>query len=300
MKKRLIVTVCLLSMSVFWLTGCGGNNSTAQNNTTTEDTAGQGQDEAGLGTEDSATDETGTGEDGESDFLGNYQTMLQGAGSQEDIYSYIDTNISGATSDEADQVVTGLIGHVGSASSIDYTRLQNHKSYMSDEMGRFIDLMQQEQETPAVTMAGGNQLSVTELLNRAAEFENLMNDYPDGATNQYAYERYEQIMKAAITGGYDAQNNVVNSYLDDKQTLGENYLTEYNDFIGGEQSGTRTAEIVSDYVGMFGDDRKMTDDISAYYNNFMTNLKDAFTGTNTETGAGTETGADAGTETGTN
>lgn len=290
MKKKMAMLVCMLSLAAFGLAGCGWNVGTAQDDDViTDDTANQ--DEAGLGANDAeVTDDTadntadntaanGAGTGG--NVLDSYNTMLQGAGSQDDVYNYINENISGATAEEADQMITGLIGYTGMATAVDYSKLEAHKGYLSDEMGKFIDLMKQEQEKPSITTGEGDKLSVTELLNRASGFEKLMNDYPEGATNQYAYEMYEQIMNSAITGGYDAKNKTANSYLDNGTTLGESYLKEYNDFVGGEQAGTKTAGIVSNYVGMFDKDSKVNDKITSYYENFKTNLKDAFTGTNT-------------------
>ncbi len=289
MKKRMAVLVCMLSLAAFGLAGCGRNADAAQDDgVIAEDNVNQ--DEAGLGANDASvtdntannvTDNTTAGNGAGNTVLDSYNTMLQGAGSQDDIYKYIDENISGATAEEADQMVAGLIGHTGKATALDYSKLGAHKNYLSDEMGRFVDLMKQEQEKPSITTGEGNQLSVTELLNRASGFENLMNDYPEGATNQYAYEMYEQIMNQAITGGYDAKNKTANSYLNDGTTLGESYLKEYNDFAGSTQAGTKTAGIVSDYVGMFEKGGEVTDKITAYYENFKTNLKDAFTGKNT-------------------
>ena len=305
MKKKLMKTAMLLSMAVlvaaFGLAGCGSGNG--NNSGTTGDTAqaddGTGGEEAGLGTE-GTEGTTGEGDTGSGDILTDYNTMLQGAGSQDDIYGFLDENIANATTDETDQMISGLIGYTGMATAVDYTRLSEHSSYLSDEMGRFVELMRQEQETPSVTSDEGNQLSVTELLNRATEFETLMNDYPDGVTQQYAYEMYEQIMSAAITGGYDAGTSAANQYLsEDGGTIGENYLTEYNDFVGGEQSGTRTAQIVSDYVGMYDDKGTVTDDITSYFNNFATKLKEAFMGEGEGTDGGSAGGTAGGTGTGT-
>lgn len=290
MKKKMAMLVCMLSLAAFGLAGCGnGVNKTQDDNVITDDTANQ--DEAGLGADDAdVTDDTtaNTTDDTTSDVVGtqgsvldSYNTVLQSAGNQDDVYNYINENISGATAEEADQMVAGLIGYTGMPTAVDYSKLEAHKSYLSDEMGQFIDLMKQEQEKPSITTGEGDKPSVTELLNRASAFEKLMNDYPEGTTNQYAYQMYEQIMNSAITGGYDAKSKTANSYLDNGTTLGESYLNEYNDFVGGEQAGTKTAGIVSDYVGMFDKDSKVNDKITAYYENFKTNLKDAFTGTNT-------------------
>ncbi|MFT3982299.1 MAG: hypothetical protein QM697_00215 [Lachnospiraceae bacterium] len=293
MKRKMAVLVCALSLAAFGLVGCGkGTDTTGNDDVITDDTAAQ--DEAGLGADDTevtddtadntteeANDNTAAGTGTEGKVLEGYNTMLQSAGSQEDIYKYIDENISSATPEEADQMITGLIGHTGKATSLDYTKLEAHKGYLSEEMGKFIDLMKQEQEKPSTATEEGKKLSVTELLNRASDFEKQMNDYPEGATNQYAYEMYEQIMNSAITGGYDATNKTANSYLDNGKTLGESYRKEYTDFAGGEYKGTKTAGIVSDYVGMFDEGGTVNDKITAYYENFKTNLKDAFTGTNT-------------------
>lgn len=276
MKKKIVETL-LVAAALTLLAGCGKANNTPENvtdNNLTQDTTDNNMQDTTAAedvTDNGTTNET-------TDLITGYDNVVMTAGSQEEIYQYMEENIPNATAEEVDHMIGGLLSYSGVPTSIDYARLANHTDYMSDEMRRFVELMKREQELPTVSEDGMSSLTVTELLNRAVEFENLMKDYPQGRTYEHAYNMYEKIMKEAVTGGYDKEANRSNRYLDEKGTLGESYLKEYQDFTTGDYAESKTAAVIKDYVGRYDDTRTMGDEILDYFENFAVKLKEGILG----------------------
>ena len=133
-------------------------------------------------------------------ILDEFKSLVSQTSEEDDIYRFMEQNIQGATPEEADQMIFGLLEYKKGASSIDYVRLEKLKGSTSESMQAFLELMQIDETDPAFTEEG-IQITLNELLNRCETFEKYMMDYPESVPIKYAYRQYYYLMTAAITGG---------------------------------------------------------------------------------------------------
>lgn len=229
MKKRIMknLVAVVVIIAMISITACGRNktndNNTEENGSNTGDNTQQ---------DNTTEDNVGTG--GATGIADQYNTLLQGNPSREDVYGFIDKNITSASEDEADQLVNGVLGYEDTYENVDYTRLYAYKNYVSDEVEDFLELMYENEQTPYMD---NNKIGVTldELLDRAEDFEKHITEFPDGITTQPSYEMYCNIMNAAITGGYDKANNVPSFYKGDADNrIDGRAVDEYMKFLADE------------------------------------------------------------------
>ena len=149
MKKRL-VTYLLASMCVFSLCACGRNNNNNNMNENTDPLTGT---EINQET-DSQTNETSDNMSS-TEYIGTqgYDNMLGNASDTSEIIDYINTNAANATESDMDYYFRGLLDFGNDVRDIDFTRLENTRQYMSEDMIAFSDLMKLEADTPSMAMS---------------------------------------------------------------------------------------------------------------------------------------------------
>lgn len=163
----------------------------------------------------------------------------------EDVYAEIEKNNKNATKEDWTNWV-GTIIKLGGENA-DYKRLQKYKGNMSKEMQSFVELMAVEQTRPSFNEEG-IQLTLGEMLDRCIAIENHIRMYGKGDTYQVLYPKYRQLMRMAVTGGYDGIDVVSNQYLtEDKQHIQKNALEEYKRVMKSYPN-TETADILEEYL----------------------------------------------------
>lgn len=231
MKKRFKKTIIALIVIVAMIsvTACSRNKNNANNNTA-EDGSNTGDNTPA----DDATDNNVGNQTANGGIVDQYNTLLQTETNRDNVYGFIDKNITNASESEADQLIAGVLGYEDTYENVDYSRLYAYKNYVSDEVEDFLELMYENQEKPYMT---GTNINVTldELLDRAEDFEKHITEFPDGITTQPSYEMYVKLMNAAITGGYDKANNVANFYHGDAENrIDGRAVDEYMKFLADE------------------------------------------------------------------
>lgn len=133
-----------------------------------------------------------------------------------------------------------------------------------------------EVSQPAFGETGAN-ISAGKLLERAVTIEEFIMQYPDSQYRDEAVEHYNNLITAAITGGYEKNGNGSHLYLDDNgETFSADVVTEYDTFVGN-YGDTQTAQIVKEYTTLIGDaDGSFTDDIKNFYDDLVDRLKNLF------------------------
>lgn len=284
-KKSIIALFVIVAM--ISVTACTKKNDTAnKNNTKVNDGSNTGDNTPN----DTKVEENVGNQAANGNILDNYNTLLQNETNRDNIYGFIDENITNATEAEADQLINGVIGYEDTYEDVDYTRLYAYKNYVSDEVEDFLELMYENQEKPYMN---GTNLGVTldELLDRAEDFEEHITDFPDGITTKHSYDMYVKLMDAAIVGGYDKENKVANYYKGDADNrIDGRAVDEYMKFLADEEDDDDNNRINTNTTNNTTNANNATNNTTT--NNTTNNTNTTTNGTtdnNTRTGNNTTT-----------
>lgn len=262
MKRRLILLVLGISCSIL-LVGCGKK---AEDPLTGEEM-----------TNEQITDEPVAMDDQvvERDF----GTVLSNAQSPTEIIDYINTNIVGAAESDVKRFFEGLFGFGDNIRDIDFTRLEQSRQHMPEDMIAFMDLMRLENDTPSMVMSDEADrmeigMTLSEMLERALLFEEHIKKYPNHTSTQAAAQLYEEIVTAAISGGYDKANNIPHYYQGETADVVDEKSVEYYEQFAAANPDTLTGEIVKEYVQILKDNKfALNDTVEEFYRNLSTRVK---------------------------
>lgn len=290
MRKRIGYAIFLLTLSAMCFSGCGRNNdsnlengagSSIEGEENVNDANGTTQEDTGLN--QSQGNENGTGEmDSQmqgSDAFVEYQGMVQGGSDKESLYGYLEQYGAGVSQDEADQMIGSLFQYYDDPTMIDAERIMNVENMdMSDGMRSFLTAMRRENTDPTLD-GNGIKVSQEELLNRSLEMENIYSDNMDSPVASLAYDRYNTLIHAAVSGGYDAGNNMPNSYADESgNQISQEAMDGYRRFIEANPD-SKTAGILNQYVGVVSDaENAISDTVTGFYDTIKDTVRDIFDG----------------------
>lgn len=275
----------MLSLCLF--TGCGRADS---DNGNANDNAGQ------IGTEntENGVQNTPQNNDGSSDMTDQnssdiqnqgsdlyqgYQSLVQGGNDKEELYQYLEENGAGVMTDEADEMVASLFSYYDNPEEIDSERIMQIENLnLSDGMRSFLTAMKREFLDPTID-ENGIKVSQEELLNRSLEMENIYLGNRESPVAQLAYNRYNTLIHAAVTGGYDSGNNMPNSYANEDGTgLSDDAITGYQNFIENNPD-SKTAGLLQNYLGVFEEGGKtIGDGVIDFYDSIKDTVRDLFDG----------------------
>lgn len=147
---------------------------------------------------------------------------------------------------------------------------------VSDEESAYQAWKEIEVSQPAFGETGAN-IGAGELLERAVTIEEFIAKYPDSQYRDEAVEHYNNLVTAAITGGYVEDENNSHLYLDDNgETFSSDVVMEYDTFVNN-YSDTKTAGIVREYTTLIGDaDGSFTDDVKNFYKDLKNRFMELF------------------------
>lgn len=301
MKKKLVLLALGISCSIL-VVGCGRNKT--EDPLTGEEMTNEQITEEPVAMDDNVIDR-------------DFDTVLGTATSPTEIIDYINTNIVGAAETDVRRFFEGLFNFGDNIRDIDFAALEESRQHMPEDMIAFMDLMRLERDTPSLVMSNENDrmeigLTLSEMLERALLFEEHIKKYPDNASTQAAERLYEEIMTAAISGGYDRVNNIPHYYQGETEDVVDEKSIQYYEQFAEANPDTVTGQIVKDYVQVLKDNKfKLNETVEEFYRNIATRLQEVtnhsatgnttINGNNTTDGANTTgSGVTNGTTNGTN
>ena len=150
---------------------------------------------------------------------------------------------------------------------------------MPEDMIAFMDLMKLEAETPSMVMSSEENrkvigMTLSEMLERALLFEHHIEKYPDAVTTQAAYQLYEEIATAAITGGYDRENGVEHYYQGETSDVIDERSLEYYQKFAQANPDSRLGQLVSEYVTLLQSKNfRIDEDMEQFYRSISLKLR---------------------------
>lgn len=288
-KKAALATVCLAC--VLSVSACGKKDNRNDNK---DPITGESQTQSNDGNgSEAGTD--GSNEGGSDTAAGDHSEFEAMIGDENtdpnSIIDYINTNIAGAAVSDVKNFFTGLLGFGDDIRNIDFTRLEDSRKYMPEDMIAFMDLMRLEGDTPSMAMSDEENrkvinMTLSELLERARLFEQHLEKYPNNVSTDAAARMYEEIATSAISGGYNKEEGVEHYYKgESNDVIDQKALQYYQQFVQANPD-SNLAKIVTEYINVLqSNDFKINDSMEDFYKGLHGRLN-----VNNLTNHGTNTG----------
>lgn len=207
------------------------------------------------------------------------------------IMDYINTNIAGAAVADVRNFFSGLLNFRDDIRDIDFTRLEDSRQYMPEDMIAFMELMRLEGDTPSMVMSDKENrkminMTLSEMLERARLFEQHLEKFPNEASSEAAARMYEEIATNAISGGYNKAEGVEHYYKGDtSDTINKEALGYYQQFVDANPN-SNLAKVVKEYINVLQTNNfKLNDSMEEFYRGLHGRFNVANL-TNNNTGAG--------------
>lgn len=273
-----------------------------------------------TGADQSQTNESGSEDTSESgsDMAGGDHSEFDAMIGDENtdpnsIINYINTNIAGAAVSDVKRFFTGLLSFGDDIRNIDFTRLEDSRQYMPEDMIAFMDLMRLEGDTPSMVMSDEENrkvinMTLSELLERARLFEQHLEKYPNEVSSEAAARIYEELATSAISGGYDRTGSIEHYYKgESNDTIDQKALQYYQQFVDANPD-SNLSKVVEEYINVLRTNNfKINESMEEFYRGLkgrftVSSLTTSQTGANQSgvTGGGTGNNGTAGTGTGNN
>lgn len=299
---------CALSLSA-----CGSKKSDMENK---DPLTGEDQ----SGTQESASNESSLNEEGSdtaSGDMGEFDAMLNDKNTDPNkIIDFINTNIVSASISDVEHLFTGLLGFGDDIRSIEFTRLEDSRQYMPEDVIAFMDLMKIESEKPSMVMEDTENrrvinMTLSEMLERAILFEQHLKKYPDNVTTDAASRIYEEIATNAISGGYDKEQGISHFYKGDSDNVVDKEALQYYQKFATANADTNLGKIVQEYITTLQENQfQINDTLENFYTGLQARLdvdkwakadgSNSTGNTGNGTGTNTNTNGTTGNGTGTN
>jgi len=232
-----------------------------------------------TGADQSQTNESGSseggGETGSGAANGDYSEFDAMIGDENtdpnSIMDYINTNIAGAAVSDVRNFFSGLLNFKDDIRDIDFTRLDDSRQYMPEDMIAFMELMRLEGDTPSMIMSDEENrktinMTLSEMLERARLFEQHLEKFPNEASSEAAARMYEEIATNAISGGYNKAEGVEHYYKGDtSDTINKEALEYYQQFVDANPN-SNLANVVKEYINILQTNNfKLNDSMEEFY-----------------------------------
>lgn len=282
-QKAVITALCLAC--AFSVSACGKRSSTNQNKDPLTGVDQSQSSESGSsegGSEAGSEDASGAANGDFSEFdamIGDENT------DPNSIIDYINTNIAGAAMSDVRNFFTGLLSFGSDVRNIDFTRLEDSRQYMPEDMIAFMDLMRLEGQTPSMVMSDEENrkvinMTLSEMLERALLFEQHLAKYPNETSSDAAARLYEEIATNAISGGYNKTEGIDHYYKGETKDVIDRESLQYYQQFAEANKDSNLGKIVSEYINVLQtNDFKINDAMEDFYNGLrerldVDNLKD--------------------------
>lgn len=232
-----------------------------------------------TGADQSQTNESGSSEGGSETGSGaangdysEFDTMIGDENTDPNtIMDYINTNIAGAAVSDVRNFFSGLLNFREDIRDIDFTRLDDSRQYMPEDMIAFMELMRLEGGTPSMVMSDEENrktinMTLSEMLERARLFEQHLEKFPNEASSEAAARMYEEIATNAISGGYNKAEGVEHYYKGDtNDTINKEALEYYQQFVDANPN-SNLANVVKEYINVLQTNNfKLNDSMEEFY-----------------------------------
>ena len=269
-RKAAIMAVCLVC--AFSVSACGKRSNTNQNK---DPLTGMDQSQSNENNTDDGGNEDSNTEDGSGAEAGDYSEFDAMIGDENtdpnSIIDYINTNIAGAAISDVKNFFTGLLSFGDDVRNIDFTRLEDSRQYMSEDMIAFMDLMRLEGDMPSMAMSNEENrkvinMTLSEMLERALLFEQHLAKYPNDTSTDAASRLYEEIATNAISGGYNKTEGVEHYYKGDTNDVVDRESLQYYQQFAEANKDSNLGKIVAEYVNVLQTiDFKINDAMEDFY-----------------------------------
>lgn len=283
MKKR-IKLACVSIACVCLLAACGTTDNNSGNANENKDPL--------TGDEISDTQETQTQIDSADGMLSTadeFDGILNESDNPSDVIDYINNNIGNAAENDVKKFLNGILNFGDDIRNIDFTRLDESKQYMPEDMIAFMELMKLEADTPSMVMSDEENrkvigLTLSEMLERALLFEQHLQKYPNEVSSEAAQRLYEEIATNAISGGYDKTNGIEHYYKGESPDVVDNEALAYYQQFADANPDSNLGMLVKEYVALLQKNQfSINDEMEDFYrslyqrldmNDFINNVKD--------------------------
>lgn len=236
-----------------------------------------------TGADQSQTNESGSAENGSEGSTEGGSDTVNGDHSEFDamigdkntdpnsIINYINTNIAGAAVSDVKRFFTGLLSFGDDIRNIDFTRLEDSRQYMPEDMIAFMDLMRLEGDTPSMVMSDKENrkvinMTLSEMLERARLFEQHLEKYPNEVSSEAAARMYEEIATNAISGGYNKAEGIEHYYKGDSNDAIDQKALQYYQQFADANPDSNLGKIVREYINVLQtNDFKINDSMEEFY-----------------------------------
>jgi len=268
------VIACALTLS---LSACGKKDKVNENQDplTGEDTNTQETTQTNTENGDNNGDNNGGNSGDFSDFdamIGDENT------SPNDIMDYINTNIVSAGAADVERFFSGLLSFGDDIRNIDFTGLDDSRQYMPEDMIAFMDLMKLEAESPSMVMSDEENrkvinMTLSEMLERAALFEQHIEKYPNHVTTEAATRLYEEIATNAISGGYNKAEGIAHYYKGDTDNVVNQESLKYYQQFAEANPDSALGQAVKEYIDVLQTNQfQINDNMEEFYKGLHTKL----------------------------
>lgn len=269
------VIACALTLS---LSACGKKNKVNENQ---DPLTGEDLTNTQEATQNNGEDGENNGEnngDNNGDFS-DFDTMIGDENtSANDIMDYINTNIVSAGISDVERFFSGLLSFGDDIRDIDFTGLNDSRQYMPEDMIAFMDLMKLEAEAPSMVMSDEENrkvinMTLSEMLERAALFEQHIEKYPNHVTTEAATRLYEEIATNAISGGYDSAEGIEHYYKGEtNDVVNKESLKYYQQFVDANKDSA-LAQTVKEYINLLETNQyQLNDTMEDFYKGLHSKL----------------------------
>lgn len=296
MKKKVVLLLMSITCCAM-LAACGRNNEE-----NTDPLTGQEQ------TTEIATEDVPLNEQADTNMTDEFDNLLGQPNDANGVIDYINTNIANAGDMDVDRYFTGLLGYGDNIRDIDFTRLEESRQYMPEDMVAFMELMKLEAESPSMTMSDEENrmtigLTLSEMLERALLFEQHIEKYPNNVSTEAASQLYEEIATNAITGGYDKTAGAAHYYQGETEDVVDQEALSYYQQFAEANPDSRLGQLVQEYVTLLQENQfQINEELENFYRSIPQRLQPATeegqTGA-TQENTGTTQNGTAGTQGGT-
>lgn len=236
-----------------------------------------------TGADQSQTNESGSAENGSEGSTEGGSDTANGDHSEFDamigdkntdpnsIINYINTNIAGAAVSDVKRFFTGLLSFGDDIRNIDFTRLEDSRQYMPEDMIAFMDLMRLEGDTPSMVMSDKENrkvinMTLSEMLERARLFEQHLEKYPNEVSSEAAARMYEEIATNAISGGYNKAEGIEHYYKGASNDAIDQKALQYYQQFADANPDSNLGKIVREYINVLQtNDFKINDSMEEFY-----------------------------------
>lgn len=271
LKKFAVMTtaVCLIA---FLLEACGRKDKANDNQ---DPLTGQDTTQSGIDGENNNENNTGENAGDFSDF----DAMINDGNTvPADIMAYINANIANAGNADTERFFTGILSFGSDIRNIDFTGLNDSRQYMPEDMIAFMDLMKLEADSPSMVMSDTENrkvinMTLSEMLERAALFEEHIKKYPDNVTTEAARKLYEEIATNAISGGYNRAEGIDHYYKGESEDVVNKESLKYYQQFADANAGSALADTVKEYIALLEANQfKIDDKMEEFYKGLSAKL----------------------------